>query len=180
VIGSPLAGGVASAPSADEVDEADAVGSPLEAVLVGEAVMVESVAVEVELAVGVAVALALSVVALASDVAVGEAELSVGDAETESVAVGVAETESVAETEPVTVGVAETESVGVAVGTEPSDARVVVTEMETRVLTDEEAVSDLSGLLALNASASSGVSRMVIFSTTLVVSLMLVAGSRFS
>jgi len=174
-----LAGGVASAPSAEEVDDADAVGSPVEAVLVGEAVMVESVAVEVELAVGVAVALALSVVALASEVAVGEAELSVGDAETESVAVGVAVTESVAETESVAVGVAETESVGVAVGTEPSDARVVVAEMETRVLTDEEADAELS-LLALNASASSGVSRTVTFSMTVVVSLIFVAGSRFS
>jgi hypothetical protein len=164
VIGSPPAGGEASAPSADDVDDADAVGSPVEAVLVGEAVMVESVALEVELAVGVAVALTLSVVEVASDEAVAEAELAVEDAETESVAV----TESVAETE----------SVGAAVGTELSGARVVVAEMETRVLTVEEA--ELSGLLALNASASSGVSRTVIFSTTVVVSLMLVAGSRFS
>jgi len=159
------------APSADDVDDAEAVGSPLEAVVVGEAVMVESVAVEVELAVGVAVALTLSVVELpvdvavaltlsvvelASDVAVAEAELAVDDAETESVAEVVA------------------------VGIELSDARVVVAEMETRVLTVEEAEAELLGLLALNASASSGVSRMVIFSTTVVVSLMLVAGSRFS
>jgi len=159
------------APSADDVDDAEAVGSPLEAVLVGEAVMVESVAVEVELAVGVAVALTLSVVELpvdvavaltlsvvelASDVAVAEAELAVDDAETELVAEVVA------------------------VGIELSDARVVVAEMETRVLTVEEAEAELLGLLALNASASSGVSRMVIFSTTVVVSLMLVAGSRFS
>jgi len=159
------------APSADDVDDAEAVGSPLEAVVVGEAVMVESVAVEVELAVGVAVALTLSVVELpvdvavaltlsvvelASDVAVAEAELAVDDAETELVAEVVA------------------------VGIELSDARVVVAEMETRVLTVEEAEAELLGLLALNASASSGVSRMVIFSTTVVVSLMLVAGSRFS
>jgi hypothetical protein len=132
------------------VDDADAVGSALESVLVGEAVMVESVA----LAVGVAVALTLSVVELASDDAVAEAELAVE--------------------------VAETESVGVAVGTEPSAARVVVTEVEMRVLTVEEADADLAGLLALNASASSGVSRTVTFSTILVLSLMVVAGSRFS
>jgi hypothetical protein len=132
------------------VDDADAVGSALESVLVGEAVMVESVA----LAVGVAVALTLSVVELASDDAVAEAELAVE--------------------------VAETESVGVAVGTEPSAARVVVTEVEMRVLTVEEADADLAGLLALNTSASSGVSRTVTFSTILVLSLMVVAGSRFS
>jgi len=156
--------GVGSA--ADDVDDADAAESVLEAVLVGEAVMVESVAVAVELAVAVAEALTLSVVALASDVVVAEAELAVEDAETESVAVEDAETESVA--------------VAVDVGTALSDARVVVAEMETRVLTVEEAEADLSGLLALKARASSGVSRMVIFSTTVVVSLMLVAGSRFS
>jgi hypothetical protein len=141
--------------SADDVDDADAVGSPLEAVLVGEAVMVESAALEVELALGVAVALTLSVVELADDVAEAETELAVEDAETESVAVAVA------------------------VAAE-SDARVVVAEMETRVLTLEDAETELPGLLALKASASSGVSRMVIFSTTVVVSLMLVAGSRFS
>jgi hypothetical protein len=145
---------VGSAPAADDVDDADTVESVLEAVLVGEAVMVESVAVEVELAVDVADALTLSVVELASDVVVAEAELAVEDAETESVAVDV--------------------------GTEPSDARVVVAEMETRVLTEEEAEAELPGLLALKARASSGVSRTVIFSTTVVVSLMLVAGSRFS
>jgi hypothetical protein len=161
--GAPSAG-VASGPAADDVDDADTVESVLESVLVGEAVMVESVAVEVALAVGVAEALTLSVVELASDVAVAEAELSVADAETESVAVEDAETESVA----------------VDVGTAPSDARVVVAEMETRVLTEEEAEAELSGLLALKARASSGVSRTVIFSTTVVVSLMLVAGSRFS
>jgi len=110
----------------------------------------------VELAVGVAVALTLSVVELAPDDAVAEAELAVEDAETESVA--------------------ETEPVGVAVGTELSDTRVVVVEVETRVLTVEEA----EGRLALNASASAGVSWTVTFSTTLVVSLMVVAGSRFS
>jgi hypothetical protein len=145
---------VGSAPAADDVDDADTVESVLEAVLVGEAVMVESVAVEVELAVDVADALTLSVVELVSDVVVAEAELAVEDAETESVAVDV--------------------------GTEPSDARVVVAEMETRVLTEEEAEAELPGLLALKARASSGVSRTVIFSTTVVVSLMLVAGSRFS
>jgi len=145
--------------AADDVDDADAVESPLEAVLVGEAVMDESVALEVELALGVAVALTLSVVELADDVAVAEAELAVEDAETESVAKDVA--------------------VAVAVADE-SDARVVVAEMETRVLTLEEAEAELPGLLALKAIASSGVSRTVIFSTTVVVSLMLVAGSRFS
>lgn len=165
--------GVGSAPAADDVDDADTVESVLEAVLEGEAVMVASVAVEVELA--VAVALTLSVVALAADDVVAEAELAVEDAETESVAVDVED----AEAEPA-VEDAETELVAVEVGTELPDARVVVAEMETRVLTEEEAEAELPGLLALKARASSGVSRTVIFSTTVVVSLMLVAGSRFS
>jgi hypothetical protein len=107
-----------------------------------------------------------SVVALGSNVAVGEAEMSVGDAETESVGG--------------TASMGGTASVGVAVGTEPSSARVVVAEMETRVLTLVEPDAPLPGLLELNASASSGVSRTVIFSMTVVVSLMFVAGSRFS
>jgi len=166
VIPSPPAGGVASGTSAGDVDDAgalgSAVGSPVAAVLVGEAVMAGSVAPSVGagVAAGSVGRAAGSVVALGSDVAVGEAEMSVGDAETESVG--------------------GTASVGVAVGTEPSSARVVVAEMETRVLTLVEPDAPLPGLLELNASASSGVSRTVIFSMTVVVSLMFVAGSRFS
>jgi hypothetical protein len=76
-------------------------------------------------------------------------------------------------------------AVGAGVETEPDTARVVVCEVEVTVLTVtleplEEAKGELAPLAALNAARSAGVSRTVTFSTVFVVSLMLVAGSRFT
>lgn len=80
---------------------------------------------------------------------------------------------------------AEGSAVGAGVGTEPDARTVVVCEVEVMVLTVTpeplgEAKGELTPALALKAARSAGVSRTVIFSVTLVVSLMLVAGSRFT
>jgi hypothetical protein len=80
---------------------------------------------------------------------------------------------------------AEGSAVGAGVGIEPDARTVVVCEVEVMVLTVApeplgEAKGELAPALALKAARSAGVSRTVIFSVTLVVSLMLVAGSRFT
>jgi len=76
-------------------------------------------------------------------------------------------------------------AVGAGVGTKPNAAMVVVCEVEVMVLTVTpeplgEAKGELGPLAALKAATSAGVSRTVTFSTVFVVSLMLVAGSRFT
>lgn len=81
---------------------------------------------------------------------------------------------------------AEGSAVGAGVGIEPDARTVVVCEVEVMVLRVAPeplgvAKGDLApALAALKAARSAGVSRTVIFSVTLVVSLMLVAGSRFT
>lgn len=73
-------------------------------------------------------------------------------------------------------------AVGVGVATEPDARTVVVCEVEVMVLTvTPELMGEAEGdLAALKAARSAGVSRTVVFSVTLVVSLMVVAGSRFT
>lgn len=77
---------------------------------------------------------------------------------------------------------AEADGVGAGVGTEPDARTVVVCEVEVMVLTvTPELLGEAEGnLAALKAARSAGVSRTVVFSVTLVVSLMVVAGSRFT
>jgi uncharacterized spore protein YtfJ len=105
-------------------------------------------------------------------VLVGEALVDV-----ESLALVVAEADTVLEASPE--GDAEGSAVGAGVGTEPDAAMVVVCEVEVTVLTvTPEPLGE--ALAALKAARSAGVSRTVVFSTTFVVSLMVVAGSRFT
>jgi len=108
-------------------------------------------------------------------VLVGEAVVDV-----ESPALAVAEADTVLEVaSPEGDAEAEGSAVGAGVGTEPDAAMVVVCEVEVTVL--KVTVEPLGeALAALKAARSAGVSRTVIFSTTFVVSLMLVAGSRFT
>lgn len=143
---------------AEESPLAVGVGSPLAAVLVAEALVeAESLAVEV----GSPLAVVLVGEALV-DVASLALELADADAELESPDV----------------------EVGAGVGIEPDARTVVVCEVEVMVDTDAlnpDMLGEAEGeLAALKAATSAGVSRTVIFSTTVLVSLMLVAGSRFT
>jgi uncharacterized spore protein YtfJ len=106
-------------------------------------------------------------------VLVGEALVDV-----ESLALVVAEADTVLEVASPE-GDTEGSAVGAGVGTEPDAAMVVVCEVEVTVLTvTPEPLGE--ALAALKAARSAGVSRTVVFSTTFVVSLMVVAGSRFT
>lgn len=144
------------------------VGSPLAAELVAEALVdAESLALELAVADGVLEA--------ASPDEVADAVLEA--ASPDEVADAVLEAAS-----PDEDAEAEGSAMGAGVGIEPDARTVVVCEVEVMVLTVtpeplEKAEGDLA---ALKAATSAGVSRTVIFSVTLVVSLMLVAGSRFT
>jgi hypothetical protein len=133
------------------------VGSPLAAVLVAEALGVGSPSA----AVLVAEAL-VDAESLALELADADAVLEAASPEEDAEAAGSA--------------------VGVGVGTEPDARTVVVCEVEVMVLTvTPELMGDAEGdLAALKAARSAGVSRTVVFSVTLVVSLIVVAGSRFT
>jgi len=150
--------------AADDVEVAEesplavGVGSPLAAVLVAEALVeAESLAVGVgsPLAVVLVGEALVDVASLALELADADTELESPDAE-----------------------------VGAGVGAEPDARRVVVCEVEVMVDTDALTPEMLGEAedesAALKAATSAGVSRTVIFSTTVLVSLMLVAGSRFT
>jgi hypothetical protein len=141
------------------------VGWPLAADEVADDVGVGSF--ESPLAVGVGSPLA--------GVLVGEALVDV-----ELLALALADADTVLEVaSPEGDGVAEGSAVGAGVGTEPDAAMVVVCEVEVIVLTvTPEPLGE--ALAALKAARSAGVSRIVVFSTTFVLSLMVVAGSRFT
>jgi len=170
------------------------VGSPLAAELVAEALVdAESLALELAVADGVLeaaspdeVADAVLEAASPDEVADGVLEAASPDEVADAV-LEAASPDEVADAvleaaSPDEDAEAEGSAMGAGVGIEPDARTVVVCEVEVMVLTVtpeplEKAEGDLA---ALKAATSAGVSRTVIFSVTLVVSLMLVAGSRFT
>jgi hypothetical protein len=100
----------------------------------------------------------------------------------ESLALELADADAVLEAASPEDAEADGSAVGVGVATEPDARTVVVCEVEVMVLTvTPELMGEAEGdLAALKAARSAGVSRTVVFSVTLVVSLMVVAGSRFT
>ena len=157
-VGSPLAAVLVADALVEAESLAVGVGSPPAVVLVADALVeAESLAVGVgsPLAVVLVGEALVGVASLAVELADADAELESPDAE-----------------------------VGAGVEMEPDARTVVVCEVEVMMDTDAltpEMLGEAEGeSAALKAATSAGVSRTVIFSTTVLVSLMLVAGSRFT
>lgn len=137
------------------------------------------------LALGVGSPLAAVLVAEALGVGSPSAAVLVAEAlvDAESLALELADADAVLEAaSPDEDAEADGSAVGAGVATKPDARTVVVCEVEVMVLAETpELMGDAEGnLAALKAARSAGVSRTVVFSVTLVVSLMVVAGSRFT